>query len=457
MIFSYKDYAVNGIDYPGHFNRYKSVDTNLLKEMEGEFYKDGDPVERSFTELRRRITEDYWNKVHKVQTKALEYAKIVFPTYKFIMPDSIADDWLATVDWHKKYPSRDHSLHQTLTAYIVHKMLGGGNPNNALKLNRGSDNNMLDYCASRILHSTGMKWLVDFHKELCPEFDKQPDSFKQRWSRDIFYETAMVASLFHDMGYPWQYINGLKKAINVADDGFALDITGDAEQTLRQIKHRLLVYPFFGYLPSNINHPTPILSQTALHLINEGLKDTHGMPGALGFLSLNDRIRDINSMRKTEDANYRLVLEWAAVGIMMHDMAKIYWDEKGKKPKNPMLRLSFEVDPLSCLISLADMLEEFYRPSASFLKNKRTVNGEEKECVNLTYGFPCVASELKITGRRMDVAFYYENQGIANDQEHKEDEIFQYLNTNNGYIDLTPLGVKVLNWNMKDKSELQDV
>lgn len=456
MVFSYKDYAKRGMDYPCNFNKYKSVDSVLLKDLEKDFYKDGDPVKRTFDELKLRTTRDYYDKVESVQVKALEYARSVFPTYKFIMPDALADDWLSTVDWHKKYPSRDHSLHQTLTAYIVNRLLGGGNSQYALKLNRLSDNNLLDYCASRILCSSGTRYLVEFYKELNPDFEQQPDSFKRRWAKDVFYETAMVAALFHDMGYPWQYINNLKKAIKVADNGMETDVVGNARSTLEAIRYRLLVYPFFGYSTSNLRHPTPIMIDNALRLIDSGLKSTHGMPGALGFLALNDRIRDINNTRSREDANYRLVLEWAAVGIMMHDMAKIYWNEKEEKPRNPILRLSFEVDPLSCIISLADILEEFYRPSAHFEKCTHDVNGEKKEFVNLSYGFPCVGSGIEIVGRHLNVTYFYEEQTKANQElKRRQDEVIQYLNPANGYIDISPLGVTEVNCYAKDKTDIE--
>ena len=442
MKFDYDDYATNGMDYPSHFNKFKSIDSELFKTLENIFYEKGDPVKRTYDELKKRTTGDYHDKIHQAQVKALDYAKSVFPSYKFIMPDTLADDWLSTVDWHKKYPTRDHSLHQTLTAYIVNRMLGGGNPAQAFQLKRKSDTNLLDYCANRILDSHEMRYLLDFFKELDPTFDSQPMSYKRRWARDLFYEAAMIAALFHDMGYPWQYINSLKKSIKIADSGLTDDVINNARVTLDAIKTRLLVYPFFGYSEENLKHPTQPVYETALRLIEYGLHLTHGFPGALGFLTLNDRVRNNYNPRKYSDPNYRMVLEWAAVAIMMHDMAKIYWDEDSKKPKNPILRQSFDVDPLSCLISMADILEEFYRPKATFGKVNLMVEYDEIEKVILDYDFPCVGSEVEIIGKRLYVTYYYLEQKTA-DEEYKRrnDEVLQYLNLRDGYIDLRPWGV----------------
>ena len=135
-------------------------------------------------------------------------------------------------------------------------------------------------------------------------------------------------------------------------------------------------------------------------------------------------------------------MEWAAVAIMMHDMAKIYWDEDTKKPKNPILRQSFDVDPLSCLISMADILEEFYRPKASFGKVNLTVGNDETEKVTLDYDFPCVGSEVEIIGKKLHVTYYYLEQKTADEEfKRRNDEVQQYLNLRDGYIDLRPWGV----------------
>ena len=66
-------------------------------------------------------------------------------------------------------------------------------------------------------------------------------------------------------------------------------------------------------------------------LIEKGLRDSHGLPGALGFMCLNDKIRKFSQIPSLKEASYRLVLDWAAVGIMMHDMEGLYWDDKKMK------------------------------------------------------------------------------------------------------------------------------
>ena len=119
MDFDYRNYSKHGINHPNRFGAYCAVSAAEFSLLHKDYDEDGLLVERALRQLRKRTTPDYYRKVYRAQTSALTYSKLVFPTYKFIMPEALADDWLSTVDWHKKFPTRDHSLHQTLTAYIL--------------------------------------------------------------------------------------------------------------------------------------------------------------------------------------------------------------------------------------------------------------------------------------------------------------------------------------------------
>ena len=44
MKFDYDDYATNGMDYPSHFNKFKSINSDLFKTLENIFYEKGEPV-----------------------------------------------------------------------------------------------------------------------------------------------------------------------------------------------------------------------------------------------------------------------------------------------------------------------------------------------------------------------------------------------------------------------------
>lgn len=435
MDFDYRNYSKHGMNYPNRFGAHIAVSSSEFSSLQKVYDKDGLLVDRALRLLRKRTTPDYYGKVYRAQTSALTYSKQVFPTYKFIMPEALADDWLSTVDWHKKFPTRDHSLHQTLTAYIVAKLLGNGDSNYSFKLPNGE--RLLDFCTKQMLNKEKMKYWKDYAFSIGADYRQLTDAMQEQWAKDVFYEAAVMSALFHDMGYPWQYINRLAEHIAVAEYGDSLNMIDNAKQTKEAIQNRLLIYPFYGYSEINMNHASPSYEKKVTRLIERGLRESHGLPGALGFMCLNDQIRCYSRKLRFSEASYHLILDWAAVGIMMHDMASLYWGKnKSSKPENPMLRLSFDVDPLSSLISMADILEEFHRPFASFASGG-------KDNVEISYKFPCKGTQMYVSGDVLHILYHYENPEDATACKlRRQQEVYEYFNPRNGFVDLEPLGIK---------------
>lgn len=451
MDFSYDDFRKNGFFQPNSFGALGCVASEEFDKLQDQFEKEGHGVVRALKELKRRTTSDYFNKVYRAQTGALEYSKIVFPTYKFIMPDALADDWLSTVDWHKKYQTRDHSLHQTLTAYIVAKLLGNGDESLSLKMPDGG--NLLGYCCDWILKSRKMEYFRNYSKSIGVDFDMLSATVKKWWVRDVFYEAAITSALFHDMGYPWQYVNSLAKSIEVAEYGDTMNLVCNAAITKESIKNRLLIYPFYGYSETNLKHSPIQLEKEVSEMIEKGLRNTHGLPGALGFMCLNDKIRNYRQIPTFSGASYRLILDWAAVGIMMHDMLNVYWGdkerkEKKKRPCHPSLKLSFDLDPLSSLITMADVLEEFYRPYAQF----NTIDYKKERTVALNYGFPCVETAAEIKGRMLYIRYKYkDSKDAAFNRRRRIEEAQEYFHKDFGYMDLSSLGIEGVDCDTEQK------
>ena len=440
MDFSYEEFESLKWSYPEAFNAYDTLDTAAIKQQEDEYLKnDGLDVDDVLFRLEKRTTPDYFKKVEHAQLKARDYAKQVFPAYKFILPDALIDDWLSTVDMHRKHPSRDHSLHQTLATYIVGKMLGFGNPADSLEL--GNGNNLLETCAKQLYDEPEMEYMRNYVRQFDPDFDAKRAQYDMRWAINTVYEATVISALFHDMGYPWQYVLKLSTSIGTVNYKDVMKIMMDSHAVLGVIGNRLLAYPLFGYDENVVNNPSGAQKKQAEDILGIGLKKTHGTPGALGFMNLNDIIRKYGRTDPFFETSFRLILDWAAVGIMMHDMPKVYWGgntfEKG--PAQSMLRLDFKKDPLSCLVSMADILEEFHRPSAGFkLINK----GKKDEALTVTYNFACKGSRIEIKNDELIITYLYETEKERKDcDDDRIKEVKQYLNPQNGYIDLSSWGV----------------
>lgn len=435
MEFNFKDYSSmlnNGtLVYPKTFLPYYIIDRKKYSNLEQEYKKDGIKLPDLFNQIKIRMGRKYFDKIYSSQCTALNFSESCFPAYCFLLPDVIVDDWLGIVDIHKKF-CRDHALHQPLTSYIVFKLLGGGNSDKSLKI---QSNNLLDYCVDHVLYSPETEYLRDFAENVLhyTHLSKCKNNFILReMAKSVFFQTAMMAAVFHDIGYPWQYIMRLNKSLQSSDFNLR-----DPFQNIHHIessfRDRLIMYPFYGYKsPTN---DSPCMWHGKLkQLLSDSLSKTHGLPGALAFLYLNDLIRKYPAM---DVSLWQICVEWAALGIMMHDMGGIYRGEKNRlEPENEFLRLSFDKDPLSCIVTLADVIEEFERPSVSFR------NIDEDPDVELHYDASCISTELSFKKDTMYITYRYkdEDERIKNIQ-FKNKENREYFDPRYGYVDLSSIGI----------------
>lgn len=430
MIFKYDDFAAHRNFHPRFYHTFYSVDRTIYRDMELKYDMDGQRVTTVLDDLMYRTSKDYFSKIYAAQTEAIGYSEYVFPAYKFILPDALMDDWLSVMDLHKKH-CRDHSLHQPLTAYIVAKALGYGNPKDALDID-GED--LLSICTGWLFTSRKTQYLRDYFVSIYPQAESIPKVIQQKMTRDVFYEAAVVAALFHDMGYPWQYMNRLSDSIDAADFRIPADATMNAENVLDMISNRLLIYPFYGYSTVSKNRPVSTWQAQMLRLFDNSMRNTHGFPGAVGFTYLQDVIRKFPGDYNLNDALFRFILDWAALAIMMHDMPKIY---RGKetKPEHPFLRVSFETDPLSGLTALADILEEFHRPAADF-------NSVTDKSIGVGFDFPCDSTEVTCNQGIMNIHYRYKNgEDVARNAKFRIGEVNDYFNQTDGFVDISPLGI----------------
>lgn len=439
MDFSFQDYQTTVKEYPETYTLYNSIDKKTYKLLEEKQRSQEANANRALDELKRRTTDEYFQKVFAAQLKALTYSKKVFPTYNFIMPDALADDWLSTMDWHKKYPTRDHSLHQTLAAYIVSKLLGFGDPSKGLMLT--AEESLLARCAKLLIGGGKMSYIQSFLRKNDQEYDKHKSEYDFNWAVEVFYETAIISALFHDMGYPWQFVNNLASSIAPASYEKITGMIRNIDATFDSIKESLLILPFFGYDESHVKLMLEDKKAAALKLIENGVRKTHGMPGALSFMCLNENSRKYQGDNPIAEATFKLIMDWASVGIMMHDMPGIYWTEEGKKdgiPKNSILRLDFETDPLSCLISIADILEEFERPYAIFPKEQES----KSDYVPIKYAFCCNGSQIAIDAGHLSITYFYnDEEERSKNNDRRVEEVKQYLDLKTGYINLSSWGI----------------
>jgi hypothetical protein len=292
----------------------------------------------------------------------------------------------------------------------------------------------LEACVDEILKWQDTEYLRKYLLEIGvhdsePWIDNRQSNKKLRFNlwKTLFVETAYLAAMFHDMGYPWQYINILSNKIEHA--GYQPhSMSESTEKFIAVFGDRLFFCPFNGYHLWDRNKPSTWNVKLS-ELIEKSLRKTHGFPGAIGFLYLNDVLRDYPS-DKTHPIK-QFCVEWAAMAIMMHDMSKIYWGkETTGTPDNPHMRLKFHVDPLSCM-------QEFSRPVASFTENS-------DKLIEIKYSDWCLCSCLKTDPISGDTKISY-GYDDANKRALKIKYIskdqHEYFNRQYGFLDLSALGI----------------
>jgi len=341
------------------------------------------------------------------------------------------------MDWGKF--QRDHVLHQPLCGYVVLKLLDGDGASDPLCLPGGIT--ILDACVDRILRWEGTAYIRNFllgcgMREHDPLFHARSPIARNVW-RIFFREAAYVAAVFHDLGYPWQYAERLQCNL----DGMnapVLKQNRSATQVVDQFSHRLVFDALRGYqkedaaCPSNWRDRITLITDTAL-------SSSHGLPGALGFLHLNDCVRRYPSL--AQSPLHLLCVEWVAAAIMMHDMSKIYWG-KGVPgtgiPENLFLRLNFDRDPLSAIVTLVDLIQDFERPAVSY---GYVGGGDER--VTLNYDKACSATELELDASGMLIVRYImsTHQDCARKSMYLAKDSHEYFDTHHGYLDMSSLGI----------------
>lgn len=439
MVFSIDHFRQRNIALNAVFKMEGSLDMASLDSMRDRWKaNDGVDYAEALRIIGRRTSIEYYNEIQAAQSRAIDFSKSLFPAYEFLLADVIYDDWISIVDPHQKH-KRDHSVHQPLTAFVVSELLGRGVAAQALQIDGQS---LLTICTNKFLQEEKTGYLRKYLNDLYPSIDietMKTEQSRYMIAETLFYEASVMAALFHDIGYPWQYIKKVCSGIDFANETVNTGLSFSPEGLYEQIKDRLLIYPFYGYTASAMNHPTGRIKQEVLHNIEEAFTNTHGFPGALAFQQLNDVIRKFPMNIKYNDAIFRFMQDWAAVGILMHDMVEQYYGGRdghvvGRKPLNSQYRLSFDTDPLSCLIAMADIFEEFARPLAKFKSYTRGVV--------TTFEYPCDRTEITVTGKTMRVKYIYADKTLAaGNRNRRLKEVDDYFNDECGFVNLSSIGI----------------
>jgi len=318
-----------------------------------------------FSALRDRVGRVYYQDLRMAHFVSINYAHRAFPCLRAYLAESLNDEWLSIVDWRKF--QRDHALHQPLTAYAMAQLLSGGLVHHGELLIDGRP--FLDHCIDALFRTAGSRYVFPFARSInLPESWLVDNSASRHIWAGIFRDAAYFAALFHDVAYMWQYSTKLLRGMSGLMPE-AVGVSSGVVDGAHGLGERLLMCPLYDYKWPHEFEPlgtTPKYEE----FMRRALGSTHGLPGGIAILNMADDVE-----RQPRDVAYargRLIVEWAALAVNMHDNAGLYADFPGcgrrMRILQPELRVQFEKDPLSAMLILADTVQEFGRRRARFTR-----------------------------------------------------------------------------------------
>ena len=126
---------------------------------------------------------------------------------------------------------------------------------------------------------------------------------------------------------------------------------------------------------------------------------------------------------------------------MMHDMVGQYYG-KEKRPDQPRFKLEMDKDPLSCIIAMADILEEFGRPLAKY-----SVNNKE---IVTRFDNPCEQTKVEVKNKTLEVTYIFKSKAEkVRNEKWRKDEVADYFRVPSGYIDMSAIGIERVSCSVK--------
>lgn len=399
--------------------------------------------------VKQRVDRSTLADIRGATSLTLRHASKYFPAYRFLAGEFINEEWLSMVDWHKPF-HRDHIIHQSMTAVIGMWLLSRPVEDfgNELEARSSGGITLMDSMIEMALRPGGKAgYLVDYLKRMDgPDVcvGGGPAGYASALWESMAYDAFFLTAMFHDMGYPWKFVNEIHKNLSPHEP---LDNPANlgAKWIAENYCDRLAMYPLHGYKSRTPDTP-PEWKADFHELARIALSETHGLPGAISLLHLNDVLRD---KKKDAEPVRRFCVEWAAMAVMMHDMAGVYCDVKGDRVivKHPDLRLTFERDPLSCLMTLCDLIQSFDRPNANFSRVAAS-GGAGDEIINVRYGSKCVGTRLdwNTSRRELTITYLYEDSAAMSMQRalFNPEEQLKFFDPKEGYLDLRAAGINTV-------------
>ncbi len=242
--------------------------------------------------------------------------------------------------------------------------------------------------------------------------------------RCAILETVRIAGLLHDVAYPDVMAASVESAARPVRPRASFEPTVDetCRHAVAMFQHHLLASPFHqGELPG----PDGI-TKRAQDIAAKVFLKSHSLRGGYAMLQMLDDARRSGPVTAFD----AFVMEWAALATSMHDYYKFYeqkyvdedllaWldTDTPKNPNRSFIRPSYQTDPASFIVALADQLQDFGR--MSYDGGVLT----QPDFASSRVRYPCRAAIIEMSGATCTITFELDDMkgdssfGPANENE----------------------------------------
>jgi hypothetical protein len=218
---------------------------------------------------------------------------------------------------------------------------------------------------------------------------RDADLGKSEFWKAAVLETTRLAGLLHDMAYPDVMAAKVERAAKPVRPRapFEPGLEDTCRNAVAMLQHHLLASPFHrGKLPG----PDGI-QEDERQIAASVFRESHSLRAGYSLLRILEDARRVGEVTPFD----AFVMEWAALAISLHDYDKFYevkpddkdllkWLDNGNREH---VRPSYEADPVSFIVALADQLQDFGRMSYE-------VCGDDVDLSSARIRYPMCAVEL---------------------------------------------------------------
>lgn len=319
-------------------------ETHLGMRWQGQletFWTKNRSCRASWQKLYQRFPPDFAQEIAYLSNFILDFLEGIHPSLDTLLAQHGHMEWLLYADLGRDN-YREHIVHPCKVAVLAHWLLDKSGKTEKIRCQLSKSKQITKYLQKIDCGITSQTL------------------FEGKQGKSIIKAAMWLAGIFHDIGYPYQFMCDLEKQMCQIYPFYTGDITSNSLQKLPwSLKNGISLIDCHlneGQLPDGCRKDRK--SKSELNMFGQ-LPSNYSMAGAIAFLCLLDQV--IDQWQDVAPA-VLVTFELAAEAIYYHDILKI--NNSDEKPL-----ITFTKHPLAVILALADEIQDWGRPRTIYEPN----------------------------------------------------------------------------------------